>query len=438
MSNRKFPLFLFYTLFLITIININQGSNTVSAISYVLVLLLATVCREEIDVVLLFCIYPIQRVFMISKGFMTVVPPLIVLIIIKCFLHRRVFRHSRKQLLTTFVLFCYSSLVELIRFSTIKNTVEYILTIILMVVICDIVDQEMRKTSMIVYCFSSLLSALVGYLFPVVSKYTALFTMEYNPRFQGLLTDPGTFGQTMVCAIAMIITILYLNKQERGLLNIGNERCVFQTAIAVVLCSFLLYFIILSGTRACLIAIAVIYTIVLIRLFRTERKSTFIIALMVAIVSIFALSSIGRVLISSIMSAHGGEAISDDTRFGIWSGYIQNILENPDVILFGVGMNSCSVYGKKLGLGNPHNIIIEKVVECGLIGLILNILIFQPLIKKKKMSFMLPETLPFYVWLSTLMVYGSSGSDLPYLLLALITEKSEVNENDNYKNYSDG
>lgn len=439
MSNRKLPIFFLYVLFLATVITINQGSSTVSAISYVLILLTAVICREEIDVMLLFCLFPIQRIFMLSSGFMTVVPLIIILIIIKCFIHRRVFNHCQNQLLTAIVLFFYSSLIEFIRFSTIKNTVEYILTIVLMIVICEIVNQRLRKSCMVLYCISSILSALVGYLFPTVSKYTALFTMEYNPRFQGLLTDPGTFGQTMACAIAMIITIFVLKRQEeRVRIDIEKRKNIFQVLIIIVLCVCLLYFIILSGTRACLIAIGVIYAIVLARLFRTKRKSTQIVALFVGIFSILALSSIGTMLIDAVMAAHGGEALAEDTRFSIWSGYIQNIWNHLDVILFGVGMNSCNVYGEVMGLGNPHNVIIEKVAECGLIGLILNFFIFYPLIKRKKMSFITPETLPFYVWLSTLMVYGSSGSDMPYLLLALIIEKREVDRNENNKNYTDG
>ena len=277
------------------------------------------------------------------------------------------------------------------------------------------------------------MSALVGYLFPTVSRYTALFTMEYNPRFQGLLADPGEFGQTMVCAVAMIITLFVINRQRKALLEVGKARNGFQVANSIVLCAFFLYFAILSGTRACLIAIAVIYIAVLIRLFQTRKKSTQIIALLIGIVSIFALSSVGTMLFDVVSSTHGGESLSEDIRLSIWSGYIQNIWDNPDVLLFGVGMNSCGVYGEVMGLGNPHNIIIEKTVECGLIGLVFNFFIFYPLIKRKKMSFKTPETLPFYVLLSTLMVYGSSGLDLPYLLLALIIEKREDDKIENEK-----
>lgn len=57
--------------------------------------------------------------------------------------------------------------------------------------------------------------------------------------------------------------------------------------------------------------------------------------------------------------------------------------------------------------------------------------------KKEKMGLMIPEAIPFYVFLSTLMVHGSAGLDLPYLLLALVYEKSGDYENEDYTNISD-
>ena len=434
MNSRKLSIGLFYILFFATVITINQGSSIASTISYVLILLIAVICREEIGIILLFCLFPVQRIFMVSRGFMTVVPLISILIIIKCFLHYRVSKRCEKQLVTVFILFIYSSIVEFVRFSSFDNTIDYVLTIILMVLFCEVVDCQLRIICMIVYCFSSIMSALVGYLFPIASRYTALFTMEYNPRFQGLLADPGEFGQTMVCSVAMIITLFLINREKEPLLKVGKAKKLFRFTNSIVLCGFFFYFAILSGTRACLIAIAVIYISVLFRLFKTRKKSTQIIAVLISIVSIFGLSSIGTMLFDAISLTHGGEALSEDIRLSIWIRYIQNIWDNPNVVLFGVGMNSCSVYGEVVGLGNPHNIIIEKTVECGVIGILLNLNIFYPLIKRKKMSFLIPEALPFYVFLSTLMVYGSSGLDLPYLLLALIIEKREDGEKEDCDN----
>lgn len=91
--------------------------------------------------------------------------------------------------------------------------------------------------------------------------------------------------------------------------------------------------------------------------------------------------------------------LSDDNRMDIWKGYLTELLKHPDIILFGVGMDSCNVLGKIVGIGNPHNVIIEKVVECGFIGLILNVGVFYPMIVEKNMKFSNIYALPFYVYL---------------------------------------
>lgn len=108
MNSRKLPICFFYILFFATVITINQGSSIVSAISYVLILLMAAICREEIGIILLFCLFPVQRIFMVSRGFMTVVPLISILIIIKCFLRYRVSKRCEKQLATIIILFTYS------------------------------------------------------------------------------------------------------------------------------------------------------------------------------------------------------------------------------------------------------------------------------------------------------------------------------------------
>lgn len=72
MNNCEFSIF-FYVLFFEMIVNISRGNNTITAVSCVLILLMVVICREEIGGILFFCLFPVQRILMISKGFMTVI-----------------------------------------------------------------------------------------------------------------------------------------------------------------------------------------------------------------------------------------------------------------------------------------------------------------------------------------------------------------------------
>lgn len=51
-------------------------------------------------------------------------------------------------------------------------------------------------------------------------------------------------------------------------------------------------------------------------------------------------------------------------------------MNNFDIMVFGVGMNSCGIYGRAMGLENLHNVVIEKIVECGFLGFVFNFIIF--------------------------------------------------------------
>ena len=437
MIRCKYPIVLFYLLFFMTIWTVNLGITIVSMFSYIFILCMAMLCSVETNITLLFCLFPIQRIFMLSTSFMTVVPMISALIILKSFLEYRISKRCEKQLIAAIILLFFSSLVEYIRFSTISKSIEYILMVILILVVCEVINGQLRRACMYVYCFSSILSAITGYFLPAVSSYTAIFTMEYNPRFQGIMGDPGEFGQTMVCAMAMVLALYIINKRQSNFLKDSKRKNRFYLLYVVSFFAISFFFIVLSGTRASLIGIAVIYIFVMYNLFKTKSRMVQISALVLGFISILTLGFVASYLFNILSASHGGESLSQDLRLSIWTSYMQAIWRNPDIILFGVGMNSCGIFGTVMGMGNPHNIIIEKVVECGLVGFIINFSIFYPIIKRKKMGLSVPETLPFYVLLSTLMVYGSSGLELPYLLLALIYEKREAFTYDCEKNISD-
>jgi O-antigen ligase len=248
------------------------------------------------------------------------------------------------------------------------------------------------------------------------------------------MTDPGSFGQTVVCAIAIIVTILFSRNNEMGDLGWRYEVRRFIGVGAIII---LFYFMLLSGTRACMLALAIVYSAVLYWLLRVRKRRVQVLGFFCCIASFLILPTIVNNLSDLLLSSHGGEMLSDAARLRIWQGYLSEIVAHPEILIFGIGMDSCNELGQLAGIGNPHNVLIEKTIECGLIGFFLNLGIFYPLIKRKDMRFSNVFTLPFYVFLSTLLVYGSVGAWLPYLLLALINKKKET-DYEIKKTFSDG
>lgn len=420
-KTRFFPFIIFYSLFFLSVLTINYGINSISMISYLLIVITSVFSKERDDVAILFCLIPIQRVFMLSRGFMTTVPIISIIVIVKHIFNYGFNKSTLEQVIIILILLLYSSLVEFVRFSTTTKSMEYILTILLMLVVSQLVDNKLRLTCFSLFCLNALLSSLIGFVAPSVSRYTALFTMEFNPRFQGLMADPGEFALSMICAISMSFSIY-------SCLSHNSKFTKYNSFFAIVLvlyCLILFYFLVLSGTRASLISLAVIFVVLLCRALKSKNNIIRFIGFLCGFGSIFVVGLAGPKLYDLFLTMHGETSLADDNRFVIWSSYLDAILKNPDILLFGVGMNSCSAYGTMMSIGNPHNVILEKVVEAGLIGVALNFPIFYTLIKQKNMSLFKLDDLPFYAFLAALMVYGVSGFELPYLLLALLPNKNK-------------
>lgn len=416
---KNYPVVCFYLLFAINVLLINRGSTWFSPIAYIVIVFLAILSSPETDTVLMFCLMPLPRIFMISSGMMTLVPIIQVIICLKFLVGNGL---EKRQFACLFVLTIYSGLNEMLRFSTIGNTLQYVLTIFTMIVVASILSDELRRNCYITFVISTVLSAVVGHLCPSVSNYVALYGGEYNTRFQGLMTDPGSFGQSVVCAIAIIMTMLFFKDRET---EAGESQHRMQRVLSIGAIIILFYYMLLSGTRACMLALAIVYVVVLYWLLRAKKRWIQVVGVCCCIASLLILPTIVNNLFDALLSTHGGEMLSDDRRLTIWRNYLSEMVAHPEILVFGVGMDSCNALGQVAGIGNPHNVLIEKAIECGLIGFLLNLGIFYPLFKRKDMRLSNVFTLPFYVFLSTLLVYGSVGVWLPYLLLSLINEKME-------------
>lgn len=416
----------FYLVFFITSIFVNTGNAIVSSVSYFIVILIACFSSINTDIIILFSIIPFPRIFLLSPDFMTIVPIIEGLIIVKYYFKTKIGVKSLRQIKACFILLIYSCIVEYLRFSTISSSIKYMLTIFTMIVVWNVTDSNLRKRCFVTFCISSFLSGIVGWYYPNVSAFTSLYVSPHNKRFQGLMPDPGSFGQIMICTISMVVFLLATSRYHNRLRRFNIKSII----TSLILCLTCLYFIFQSGTRACLIGIAVIYFVIILKLLKSKRsvkiRSLGVFALLI---SLILLVPVSNYLFNAISLTHGGDGLDNEKRFLIWRSYINGYLDSIDVILFGVGMDSCNIYGKLMGFGNPHNVIIEKVYESGLIGLIINLAIFTPIVKSKNMRLTNMSALPFYAFFSTLLVYGSVGIELPYFLLALIDSKGDEYSN---------
>lgn len=402
-------LIVFYIIVFFNLFFINIGNTNISKISFFIIAIFVLFMPIENILVLIFALLPISRLFLINKNLFTLIPILEVIIVIKYIIGFKIKRETLKKLLFLSGLTFYSIFIEIYRFQTFLNSVKFFLMIYVMILMLDKLNKKERELSFFILIISTFICSVGAVLFPNVCSWTALYFNEYESRFQGLTTDPGTFGQYLICSTACLI--YFLNKYVKKL------KLLFLIVLNIIIN---IYFIIKSGTRACFIGLVFIYIVFLLKLLR-EKK---LVGLFLSIFSIVIGPIVSIRFFSIILSSRSYSSVAGDTRWIIWEGYFRMLKENLGILIFGVGLDSCNSIGKIFNIGNPHNILIEKLTECGLILFPFFIIFLFLMLKTREMKIKDLSNLPFYSFLTTTLVYGSSGIEIFYFLMALISRKN--------------
>lgn len=405
-------LIIFYIIVFFNLVFINIGHTVISKLSFFILVTLSLVLPIRKIMILIFALLPISRLFLIDKSLFTLIPIFELIIIIKYIIELKIKKMTSKKLLFLVGLVFYSIIIEMYRFQTFFNSIKFFLNISVMILMLEKLNKKGRDLSFVVLIISTFICSAGAILFPNVSSWTALYFSEYENRFQGLSTDPGTFGQYLVCSTACLVYFFYEYR--------GN----FKILIVINMVSNI-YFTVMSGTRACFIGLTFIYLVFLLKLLFEKKLKIKLIGLFLSFFSII----IGPVIVvrffSAILNSRGYSSVMGDTRWVIWKGYFRMLKENLDIFLFGAGLDSCNYIGKTFNIGNPHNIFVEKFTECGLILFPFFIIFLFMIFKTRKMGIRNLSSLPFYSFLATTLVYGSSGIEILYFLIALISKKDE-------------
>lgn len=412
------PILLTYLLALLCMVTINAGTNSISQLSYIVMMIILIFSPIEANVVTLFCILPFPRIFLLSSSFFTLVPIIEVIIVVKWLLQGKIRGSKSRQFGLVTLILIYSIVVEYLRFGTFTTSIEYALKLYLIIALGDIINKELVKKAFMIFVLSSIISIIGANIFPVLSSQTNLHISLYSTRFNGLVGNAGEFGQLLVCTVSCAISYTLI-KNEINQKTLSIIDILFGSAITIVS----VYYMILSGTRTCMVGLAVIYLIVLSWFFSGRSNRAKLLGVLLVIMSLFA----GYFLVQSVfdlfLQSHGGEALEADTRLIIWANYFKAFKNDISIILFGAGMDCANKFGALMRIGNPHNIVIEKVVECGVLGLILNGSFFLSVLKERVITIKEKSNLPFYAYFSTLFLYGSVGIEIIYVLLGLMPKK---------------
>lgn len=284
---------------------------------------------------------------------------------------------------------------------------------------------------------SMFISILVSDIFPnipyivLLEKQTLLMSIN---RFSGLNGDPNYFNQLILIAICLLFaSLLKVESKHKWVL-------------------FLLYlFLILSGFRSIsksyALSIIVVFILSLyyknkLVSFKSEVINVKALKLLLSYTLLVA-GAISLFILSKfvVIPVFQARTDTDDILTGrgdIWIHYLKLLVQNPEILLTGVGFsNDATVLGKHFGIYMvPHNVYLEILVDCGLIVMCLLFLFFKEIFTNFKLKRQDPYFMFFIVILFTSFGLSLSSNDAFFIFLPLMTLiGGEVNNNEKISNH---
>ena len=405
-SRILLPIFIAITLSALFLLN--RGISSVSRLTSLALIIVGIFLHVDDLICLIAAILPTGNVYMVTSG-NTVIPFLLVIYLAKTVVRNRrsIDVEAMKSLVWVLVLIVISLSTTTFYGITVMKILPFYLHVVFIIFALRVnrVNQEWIYNKVALHFVTGTLLVCVGTtLFPdlTYSLGNASIYVKENAGF----SSTWDFGRSLTISIAFIVVDM-LKARKRILIDLP-------------LCLIMLYFIIQSGRFSMLLGLGA-----LIALFpfitgkdkplhqRVFHSLIMIGVMLVAVVALYQ-------LIYLPMSTLRGSAASDNGRFDIWRKYIECINQDALLALFGVGGGAVASFADMIGYPTAHNILLEKIVEVGFVGIIIFAMFFVSLYKGKDISpFRNINVLPLVAFLGTSLTQGTTGNIAFALLLAL-------------------
>ena len=423
---------IFLALTFVCLVLLSRGVSSASRIGCYILIAFAVMLPTDELLCLIATVLPTGNIYKLGGGY-TAIPFLMLIYIVKTFVKKRmrISSDAARPLIWAVVLFFVSAIATTIHNFSLIEIIPFYMHLVFVVVALQMnhINEEEKYTP-IAFCFviGTLMVCIGTIVFPTVSRSISNIGIysRANPGF----SSTWDFGRSLSISIAFVV-VGFLKTKRRFLLN-----CV----LVLIMLYFLIQcgrFSMLLGLGALLICIPFAYGTD--KSLRQRVMYTTVMIIVMAIVSYILI----RYVYSSMVELRGYGA-SENGRFDVWSTYFNYLSEHPLVVVFGVGGGAISSIASYLNTATAHNIVLEKLVEVGIVGFILFILFFITLYRRKTLN---PtrnlNVLPLVAFLGTALTQGTTGNAAFALLLAMcasdiVTNKAEDMEvqNENKIYYS--
>lgn len=396
------------------------GNYVVRTASFVLVLAAALVMPVDKMPAVIALLFPIVEIVRLSEDSRTVLPFVIILYILKVILAKK---YNFRKLV--FFIIPYSMFVAVnvingvMRFD---NFASPLVTCVFILFAFFFGSQKRndKTNSQIaaVYIISAAFTAVESVVFKDVALMFSTAN-EYTVRFSGF-SSPWNFGLCMLLGWFFVVYLFEKRKIGYILLVAGSV--------------FFVYFAGETGTRSLLVGMAVVVAYIAVSIIkRTKKLSHFLRAVIVFSIPVFAIVY-WLFILEPMLESRGN--MYDGARVELWSYYLNLFLNDKLVLFFGIGCNDLPLYAKSHNMLTAHNIFIEMLVELGIVGIILFIILISFILKKANKNPLKNEMmLPLIIYLSFMLTQSGLSTELLYFVIALAGQVYYERKNEKLKDY---
>lgn len=312
-----------------------------------------------------------------------------------------------------FVIFCSTALSSVVPLE--QNIISFAVLLYTFYLVTKIhFDDKTIRTIINVYIVSSLICSVFIIRNWLNGDFYISWTLRASYRFMGEYKDPN-YVTAYICPAVFFLFIKSIYTQT------------FKKKIITFLCLLISIIAILcTGSRSPVLTTAL--SIGVFYILDTEISiNKKLVILLVSSVILYGLYHIYTIIMPDQVFERI-ENSSNDSRLALWTAGIKGFTENP---LIGCGFASGNYYSIKLVGNHCHNVFIDLLSSCGIIGVMFFIFVVVNNCTKSSRSnrkFIFATALSFFVPLFFINGYNSASFITPLMLMSILSNYCRLNK----------
>ncbi len=345
------------------------STNVFSVLAFIMFALIVIFAKEQFLMCLLLFMLPFASLFKLAPNTFSFFTICEILVIARIFFTKKV---SVSVIIGGLIYLGYLILGSYVRGQTVgvEHIKQFENILILYCLILLSKDTPFEKIASY-YILGMVFSSFVGLYAqgqPIFYDYARHINMESGEytRFCGLMGDPNYYSVNMIFAFVMLLAL--------------RKRKQVKTDTFWVLYGLLTIFGFLTVSKSFMLMYIVIFAVTAIIVIK-DKNSIENCLLILGVIVIIAVGLADGGLISSVLDRLTSSTNMNELTTGrstLWKDYVELIVSDPGIIVFGTGLTNHMLNGK-----GTHNIYIELVYYLGLAGITLFVMSIYFCLKRK-------------------------------------------------------